>query len=163
MERLPQLNYPLMKDTALRKKLSELGIPSTGPKILLTRRHTEWINLVNANCDSNKPKTKRELLQELEMWDRTQGRQIVNSSAGINSSSVLNKDFDGASWAVKHGSDFQQLINQARQKAKSKKEIPDSIEGSSDESRENPSEMNGRREVHSDVHPATRVSISKPP
>lgn len=157
MERLPQLNYPLMKDTALRKKLGELGIPSTGPKILLTRRHTEWINLVNANCDSSKPKNKRELLQDLETWDRTQGRQIVNSSAGLNSSSIMNKDFDGASWAVKHGNDFQNLILQARQKAKSKKEIPNSPEGSSEESRESASEING----HADSHQTNLISFPK--
>lgn len=117
MERLPQLNYSLLKDTALRKKLSELGIPHGGPKDLLIRRHTEWVNLVNANCDSSKPKTKRELIHELESWDRTQGRQILSSCNGADSaSSVMSKNFDGVAWASNHGNDFQALIAQARRK-----------------------------------------------
>ena len=121
MERLPQLNYSLLKDTALRKKLSELGISNGGPKDLLIRRHTEWVNLVNANCDASKPKTKRELVHELESWDRTQGRQILNNCNGAGStSSVMSKDFDGAAWAIDHGNNFQTLITQARRKVKSK-------------------------------------------
>ena len=121
MERLPQLNYSLLKDTALRKKLSELGIPNGGPKDLLIRRHTEWVNLVNANCDSSKPKTKRELLHELESWDKTQGRQIFNNCNGAGSaSSVMSKNFDGAAWASNHGNDYQFLIAQARRKVKPK-------------------------------------------
>ena len=124
MERLPQLNYSLLKDTALRKKLSELGIPNGGPKDLLIRRHTEWVNLVNANCDSSKPKTKRELIQELESWDRTQGRQALNNHNGGagSASSVMSKDFDGAAWASNHGNSFQSLVAQARRKGRPKVE-----------------------------------------
>ena len=123
MERLPQLSYSLLKDQALRKKLSDLGIPNNGPRALLIRRHTEWINLVNANCDSRRPRTKRELLHDLDIWDRTQGRSILNSSNGAeSSSSVMNKDFDGAAWAANHGNDFQSLIARARGKAKLRSE-----------------------------------------
>ena len=123
MERLPQLNYSLLKDTALRKKLSELGIPNGGPKDLLIRRHTEWVNLVNANCDSSKPKTKRELIQELESWDRTQSRQVLNNCNGAGSaSSVMSKNFDGAAWAISHGNNYQSLIAQARHKVRPKVE-----------------------------------------
>lgn len=133
MERLPQLNYSLLKETALRKKLSELGIPSGGPKDLLIRRHTEWVNLVNANCDSSKPKTKRELIHELESWDRTQGRQISNTYSGAGStSSVMSRDFDGAAWASNHDNDFQALIAQARQKLKRKNEPTSSTNDSPD-------------------------------
>ena len=129
MERLSQLNYSLLKDTALRKKLSELGIPNGGPKDLLIRRHTEWINLVNANCDSSKPKTKRELLHELESWDRTQGRQILSNCSGPGStstSSVMGKNFDGAAWASNHCNNFQALIAQARRKVNPKVEYTSS-------------------------------------
>lgn len=123
MERLPQLSYSLLKDNALRKKLSDLGIPNGGPRALLIRRHTEWINLVNANCDSRRPRTKRELLHELDVWDKTQDRQILNSSSGGgSSSSMMNKDFDGAAWAASHDSEFQSLIARARGKAKPKTE-----------------------------------------
>lgn len=128
MERLPQLNYSLLKDNALRKKLAELGVPNGGSRTLLIRRHTEWVNLVNANCDSRKPRSKRELLSELDNWDKTQGRQIANSSGGTGNSSVMNKDFDGAAWAAVHEIDFQQLVTKAREKSKSNKSIIGGVE-----------------------------------
>lgn len=115
--RLPQLSYSLLKDTALRKKLTELGIPSGGPRALLIRRHTEWVNLVNANSDSSQPRKKHDMLHELEIWDRSQGRQISKApedSMGANS--VMRKDFDGTAWATSHDDDFQILISKARQK-----------------------------------------------
>ena len=121
MERLPQLSYGLLKDQALRKKLLELGIPNHGPKPLLIKRHTEWINLVNANCDSSRPRTKRELLNELDVWERSQGRNIMNGLGG-NEAPVMRKDFDGAAWATHHGNDFQQLIAQARRKPPAQRE-----------------------------------------
>lgn len=129
-ERLPQLNYSLLKENALRKKLSEIGIPSGGPRALLIRRHTEWVNLINANYDSTRPRSKRELLHELDVWDRTQGRQIVNGSTGGSStSSVMDKNFDGAAWAASHDQDFQSLIAMARKKTNPKLEDTSNIDG----------------------------------
>ena len=128
MERLPQINYSLLRDTQLRKKLTELGIPNHGPKALLMKRHTEWVNLVNANCDSRRPKSKRDLLRELDVWDKTQGRHLTDS-AGPNTSAVMHKDFDGAAWATNHDTDFKRLIANAKLKRRS--EQPSSNGGES--------------------------------
>ena len=101
----------------MKKKLVDLGIPASGTRALLIRRHSEWVNLVNANCDAARPRTKRELLQDLDVWERSQGGLANNgngSSDGV--SMVMKKDFDGAAWASNHGPDFQRLIAQARQK-----------------------------------------------
>lgn len=114
-ERLPQINYSLMKDNALRKKLSDLGIPSTGPRALLIRRHAEWVNIVNANADSSRPKSKRDMLRELDIWDRSTGRSIASGGADSNNpGSIMSKDFDGAAWSLSHQTDFQDLVSKAR-------------------------------------------------
>ncbi|KAI9783422.1 MAG: E3 ubiquitin-protein ligase rad18 [Peltula sp. TS41687] len=116
-ERLPKLNYSLFKENALRKKLNELGIRASGSKSIMEKRHTEWVNLWNANCDSLRPRSKKEVLQDLDTWERTQGT-LAPSSAGPGSL-LMKKDFDGAAWAASHNSDFQQLIADARrQKAR---------------------------------------------
>lgn len=120
LDRLPKLNYTILKDTALKKKLAELGIPNWGNKALLARRHSEWVNLWNANCDSSRPRTKRELLHELDTWERSQGGLASNMVGGVNGgSSVMKKEFDGSAWAANHNEDFQRLIAKARQKPKS--------------------------------------------
>lgn len=130
--RLPTINYTLYSDTALRKKLRDLGIPSTGSRETMRRRHTEWMNLWNANCDaasSSAPfvgqiKSKRELLRELDTWERTLGRQIEraggsSSSSGNNqtgATGVMIKEFDRDRWAKENKSDFEDLIRRAREK-----------------------------------------------
>lgn len=108
--RLPALNYSILKDGVLRKKLRDLGIPEWGPRDLLQRRHTEWMNLWNANCDSENRKSRRELLQELDTWERTLGG---NSSSGP-ANTVMRKDFDTAAWSSSHGDDFKRLIANAQ-------------------------------------------------
>jgi len=113
-ERLPQLNFSLLKDAALRKKFAELGIPSWGAKPLLIRRHTEWINLWNANCDSTRPRSRRELTRDLDVWERTQGGHAPDNGGG--QSAVMRKDFDGAGWAKQNKSNFDELIASAKVK-----------------------------------------------
>lgn len=101
----------------MKKKLVDLGIPASGPRALLIRRHSEWVNLVNANCDAARPRTKRELLQDLDAWERSQGGLANNGNGSFDGvSTVMKKDFDGAAWSSNHGPDFQRLIAQARQK-----------------------------------------------
>jgi E3 ubiquitin-protein ligase RAD18 len=113
-QRLGALNYSLLTETALRKKLSEIRIPSHGSKPLMQKRHMEWMSLWNASCDSSNPQTKQELLRELENWDRTQGRQIVNAQGP---SGVMAKDFDTKAWTKSQKDDFADLIKRAKHKA----------------------------------------------
>ncbi|KAI5273557.1 DNA repair protein rad18 [Aureobasidium subglaciale] len=111
-DRLTEFNYSLLNDKALRKKLTELGIPSGGSKALLSRRHTEWVNLWNANVDAGAPRTKRELLNELNKWDRSIGREPDQFGT---SNQVMKKDFDAQAWSSENKDDFSRLIEQARQ------------------------------------------------
>lgn len=89
--------------------------------------------MVNANRDSSRPRTKREMLQELEVWDRTQGRQISRVQGESPSANlIMSKDFDGTAWGLSHNNDFQQLISDARRKLgkSDRKDINDNIQSS---------------------------------
>lgn len=113
--RLPAVNYSMLKEQALRKKLSEAGISSQGPRNLLERRHKEWITLWNANCDSAQPKKRSQLLQDLDVWEKTQGTRVMTGSKGAQiAAAIKDKDFDGVAWAAKHESSFKDLIASAR-------------------------------------------------
>lgn len=118
-ERLPSTNYSLLNETKLRKKLGEIGIPTWGTKLLMEKRHKEWVMIWNANCDSARPRTKRELLQDLDTWERTQGGHASSSSSSVyQGAQVKDKDFDGAGWSTKHNDSFNDLIAQARRSNK---------------------------------------------
>ncbi|CAM1511064.1 Fc.00g085770.m01.CDS01 [Cosmosporella sp. VM-42] len=113
-DRLPAINYSMLKEQALRKKLSEIGIPSQGPRHLLEKRHKEWITLWNANCDAARPKKRSELLQDLDVWERTQGGRVTMGRSFQPATMVKDKEFDGDAWATKHDSSFKDLISSAR-------------------------------------------------
>lgn len=120
-ERLPQLNYSMIKDNVLKKKLTEWGISAAGNRQLLEKRCREWITLWNANCDATKPKSKGELKRELEIWERTQGGRATTSSSTQMGAIIRDKEFDRDAWSDKHNGDFKQLIADARRKAQAKK------------------------------------------
>ncbi|KAL2851620.1 postreplication repair E3 ubiquitin-protein ligase rad18 [Aspergillus pseudoustus] len=132
-ERLPAINYSLLKETVLRKKLKDLGIPNWGPRALMQRRHTEWMNLWNANCDSRTPKNKGQLLRELDVWEDTQGGK--SSTPTDTTSTVMRKDFDSVGWSASYDTDFKQLIVNARKKSEAavRSTIPSALPADSDE------------------------------
>ncbi|KAK3293908.1 uncharacterized protein B0H64DRAFT_175128 [Chaetomium fimeti] len=114
-DRLPALAYSMLKDTALRKKMGELGLSTAGSRQMLEKRHQEWITLWNANCDSAKPKRRSELMHDLEVWERTMGSRAPTMSRAANmGAQIKDKDFDGAAWATKHDTSFKDLIAKAR-------------------------------------------------
>ncbi|TID25680.1 DNA repair protein rad18 [Venturia nashicola] len=123
---LPHLNYSLLKDNPLKKKLQELGIPAWGTRQLLIRRHTQWVDIFNANSDSPRPRPNRELLKDLDTWERTQGGNAPGQGQ-TGPQGVMKKDFDGEAWTRRHkeGSKgyagFDELIASARAKVKSAK------------------------------------------
>jgi E3 ubiquitin-protein ligase RAD18 len=105
----------MLKDTALRKKMSELGLSSAGSRPMLEKRHQEWVTIWNANCDSARPKKRSELMHDLEVWERTMGSRAPTMSRAANmGAQIKDKDFDGAAWATTHGTSFKDLIARAR-------------------------------------------------
>lgn len=130
LERLPQVNYSMLKDVPLRKKLTDAGLSAAGSRQLLQQRYSEWITLWNANCDATRPKTKVELKREMDIWERTQGGRALVSAVG---GQIRDKDFDGKAWSEKHDGDFQSLIADARRKVGKKVEEADKGEQKEDE------------------------------
>ncbi|KFH42064.1 Postreplication repair E3 ubiquitin-protein ligase-like protein [Hapsidospora chrysogenum ATCC 11550] len=115
LERLPTLAYSMLKENALRKKMAELGISNQGPRNLLEKRHKEWVTLWNANCDAARPKSRAELLRDLDMWERTQGGRAPTTGRAVqNAALIKDKEFDGSAWAAKHDTSFRDLIASAK-------------------------------------------------
>ena len=104
--RLPKINYSLINETNLRQKLLEAGLPSHGSKLILQRRYSEWINIYNANTDAAKPRGRRELMHDLDAWERGNN---ANNNGGSNAEINLDR------WGDKHQADFASLTAQARQ------------------------------------------------
>ncbi|KAI1134795.1 DNA repair protein rad18 [Hypoxylon sp. FL0543] len=120
LERLPAVNYSMLKEPQLKKKLADLGISTAGSRQMLERRHREWTTIWNANCDSQYPRPKTDLMHDLDAWERTMGAKAPTSSRSLNmGAQIKDKDFDGAAWATKHDSSFKDLIANARRNKRS--------------------------------------------
>jgi E3 ubiquitin-protein ligase RAD18 len=93
------------------------------------RRYTQWVDIFNANLDSPRPRTNRELLKELDTWERTQGGHAPNQGQ-IVPTGVMKKDFDVVEWSGKHRNHFDDLVAQARAKInpRQKEEAKDTTE-----------------------------------
>ncbi|KAI0538052.1 DNA repair protein rad18 [Xylaria digitata] len=114
-DRLPAINYSMLRETQLRKELADLGLSTSGNRGALERRHREWVMIWNANCDSQRPRRRAELLHDLEVWERTLGsRAPAGSRSATTGAQIRDKDFDGAAWASKHNTSFHNLIANAR-------------------------------------------------
>ena len=113
MERLPQLNYTLLKDNALRRKLQELGIPTWGPRQLLIKRHTEWVDIYNSNSDCLRPRSVKDLLKDLDAWERSQGG-LAPTQGNSTTTGVMKKDFDQEDWKDRHKDHYNELIASAK-------------------------------------------------
>lgn len=135
-ERIASMNYSILNETKLRKKLSDAGIPNWGARLLMEKRHREWVMIWNANCDSAHPKTKWQLLQDLDTWERTQGGNAPTTSASANmSAQIKDKDFDAAGWSAKHSDSFSDLIAQARKSQKKVDTKPQDARPSSEDAK----------------------------
>lgn len=162
MKPLPLLSYGLLKDAQLKKKLSELGLPSHGSRSVLEARHREWVVIYNSNCDSSRPKGRHELLQSLNAWERTQTTRS-NPSFGLPSNDIRSKEFDREAYSEKQKSHFDELIANARRKvtptetSRADVETPSAeqsapgasitLVGSADNGRETSSKVGGTSEV----------------
>ncbi|KAK2627807.1 hypothetical protein QTJ16_002453 [Diplocarpon rosae] len=125
-ERLPQINFSMMKEATLRKRLLEAGINASGNKPLMEKRYTEWITLWNANCDATKPREKAELKRDMLTWERTQGAKApVSHYSQGSGAQIRDKDFDGKAYLSANRDSFQDLIAQARKKKDLKTSTPE--------------------------------------
>ncbi|KAG9496936.1 hypothetical protein J7337_011725 [Fusarium musae] len=160
-DRLPAINYSMFKDQALRKKMSDLGISNQGPRILLERRHKEWMTIWNSNCDAARPRKRHELLHDLDVWERTQGGRAPTTGRSIQNAAIIkDKDFDGAAWAAKHDSSFKDLIaNAKRTRLEAKKKAEQAANESKMDGNTTTQENHDRMQVHSaDWRPVSRPS-----
>jgi E3 ubiquitin-protein ligase RAD18 len=80
------------------------------------------MNLWNANCDAKLPKTKGELLRDLDVWERSQGGGAAQPGVLTGPNAVMAKNFDAAAWSTNHDNDFKRLIENARKKKGNKNE-----------------------------------------
>ncbi|ODQ63172.1 hypothetical protein NADFUDRAFT_8231, partial [Nadsonia fulvescens var. elongata DSM 6958] len=108
--RLAKLNYTLLNPQSLKGKLSDLGLPTTGPRTILEARHAEWVSLWNANLDfsPDRRRPRSALLKTLTDWERTRKKEGTRDLKGEI------RGIDAKSWKRQYEAEFDELIEQAK-------------------------------------------------
>ncbi|KAJ7702227.1 hypothetical protein B0H17DRAFT_1043261 [Mycena rosella] len=111
---LPKVSYDTLKEKQLRDKLAEHGLPTTGDRPVLTRRHQRWTMQWNANLDKSaaKRQTKAELRADLKKWEEQ--RKNKKEKITVDDSHLKT-----------HREDFKKLVA-AAQPVKAKPAVPES-------------------------------------
>ncbi|KAJ7090341.1 hypothetical protein B0H15DRAFT_838224 [Mycena belliarum] len=102
-DRLPKVSYDTLKEKQLRDKLMAHGLPTTGERATLTRRHQRWTMMFNANLDksASKRQSKAELRNDLKKWEEQ--RKNKKEKITVDESHLKT-----------HDSEFRKLVSMAR-------------------------------------------------
>lgn len=71
-----------------------MGLPTTGDKKILVRRHQEFINLYNANLDSSRPISDKELYRQFKKDFVEQARESYTATKLVDVDRHLEKNKD---------------------------------------------------------------------
>lgn len=67
---LPKLVLRVMKESELKKKMKELGLPIQGDRRALENRFTRYSVIYNAECDKLDPRPIPDLIRQCEMEEK---------------------------------------------------------------------------------------------
>lgn len=121
---LPKLVYNLLSDRDLKKKLKECGLSTQGSKAQLVKRHQEFIQMYNSQCDSLNPRSAKDIIKEIEKNEKT--RVQLEAKFGENAMKFTKDqteeqiDAVHKEYCAKHKQEFQQLITEVTSRWKSK-------------------------------------------
>ncbi|KAF9466269.1 hypothetical protein BDZ94DRAFT_1251555 [Collybia nuda] len=101
---LPKASYGMLKDKKLKEMLAEHGLPTTGERTLLIKRHQQWVMAYNANLDKSVSMRRpiSALRKDLKKWESDRARQKKSPVEDMVAHEKRHKD------------EFAQLIDLAR-------------------------------------------------
>jgi zinc finger of C3HC4-type, RING/SAP domain len=86
MTKRAKTSYNSLKKKQLKELCETEGLPTTGSDEELKARHRDFIRLYNVECDSTRPRSKRELLQvfmKQEQTEKMEARKVANETKSL--------------------------------------------------------------------------------
>ncbi|XP_051985647.1 E3 ubiquitin-protein ligase RAD18-like isoform X3 [Xyrauchen texanus] len=114
---MPKLLYTLISVPKLKKMLKECHMSAQGSRDQLIRRHQEFTQIYNAQCDSLNPKSAEEIAKEVENNERMRKQLDCKRKPAIVTTKNQTADEIEELHSVyrkQHCSEFSHLIDQVR-------------------------------------------------
>eukprot|EP00079_Xenopus_tropicalis_P015973 XP_004914188.1 PREDICTED: E3 ubiquitin-protein ligase RAD18 isoform X1 [Xenopus tropicalis] len=110
--------YNLLSERDLKKKLKEVGLSTHGSKQQMIRRHQEFVQMYNAQCDSLNPSSASEIVCEIEKNEKIRSLLEANQEeSGMTfKKEQTEEEIDEIhkQYRTKHKNEFQQLVDQVK-------------------------------------------------
>ncbi|XP_026069196.1 E3 ubiquitin-protein ligase RAD18-like isoform X1 [Carassius auratus] len=133
---MPKLLYTLISVPKLKKMLKECHLSAQGSREQLVRRHQEFTQIYNAQCDALKPKSAGEIAKEVEDNERLKNqlankrKPLIVTTKNQNAEEIEELH---SKYRKQHSSEFSRLIAQVRGRLETSKRTPSKQEEKSTE------------------------------
>ncbi|XP_073325261.1 E3 ubiquitin-protein ligase RAD18 isoform X2 [Pagrus major] len=112
-----KLVYNLLSMQELKRRLKECHLSVQGSRDQMIKRHRDFVQIYNAQCDSLNPKSAEEIAKELEANEKIRNQlQGKTKPVLVFSKNQSEKEIDEmhSNYRKQHSSDFSRLIAQVR-------------------------------------------------
>ncbi|KAM6980741.1 E3 ubiquitin-protein ligase RAD18, partial [Aplochiton taeniatus] len=122
-----KLVYSLLTMQELKKRLKECHLSLQGTREQLIRRHQEFVQSYNAECDSLSPRSAEDIAKEVEANEKTRNQLNGKSKCEMvftKKHSLEEIDKLHSSYRKQHSSEFSRLVAQVRGRLETSRQIP---------------------------------------
>ncbi|XP_063766099.1 E3 ubiquitin-protein ligase RAD18 isoform X2 [Eleginops maclovinus] len=119
--------YNLLSMQELRRRLKEGHLSVRGSRDQLIKRHQEFVQIYNAQCDSLNPKSAEDIAKDVEANEKIRNQlRTKTKPVMVFSKNPSEKEIDGvhSSYRKRHSSDFSRLIAQVRGRLETTRQTP---------------------------------------
>lgn len=112
-----KLVYNLLSMQELKRRLKECHLSVQGSRDQMIKRHRDFVQIYNAQCDSLNPKSAEEIAKELEANEKLRNQlQGKAKPVLVFTKNQSEKEIDEmhSNYRKQHSSDFSRLIAQVR-------------------------------------------------
>ncbi|XP_033995305.1 LOW QUALITY PROTEIN: E3 ubiquitin-protein ligase RAD18 [Trematomus bernacchii] len=109
--------YNLLSTQELKRRLKECHLSMQGPRDQLIKRHQEFVQIYNAQCDSLNPKPAEDIAKDLESNEKIRNQlKAKTKPVMVFTKNQSEKDIDDvhSNYRKRHSSDFSRLIAQVQ-------------------------------------------------
>lgn len=121
---MPKLVYTLISVPKLKKMLKECHLSTQGSRELLVRRHQDFTQIYNAQCDSLNPKSAEDIAKEIESNERLRNQlDSKRKPAIVRTKNQTAEEIEElhSVYRKQHSSEFSRLIAQVRGRLETKR------------------------------------------
>ncbi|KAF5909355.1 E3 ubiquitin-protein ligase RAD18 isoform X2, partial [Clarias magur] len=114
---MPKLVYTLLTTVELKRRLKDCHLSTQGPREQLIRRHQEFTQIYNAQCDALNPRSSEDIAREVDNNEKMRSqleKQIKPAIVITKKHTVEEIEQLHSDYRKQHSGEFSRLIAQVR-------------------------------------------------